>query len=207
MIDTLSIECLSIDEVELSLYKEISILLQLAFKERLENGLNFTCALFSPQDVRIHTKGKYIFIARDSDFLVAVMTLNVVKERGHMEYVAVHPDYKGCGIAMKLFQYMENYGKSLNLNYITSTTACKAISSIRWHKKMGFLTYGLGSDSQTNYYSYLFIKQLNGKGKWSNPFFVRMIYNCYYIAIHIIKKKNGELTLVGKFLLKVKKLL
>lgn len=196
--------CLYIDKANLSLCTEIADLLRISFKERLDSGLNFTCALFSPDDVKDHIEGKYLFTVRDSDSLVAMMTLSKTKESGHMEYVAVHPDYKCNGLASRLYKYMENYSKSLDIKYLTSTTACKADSSVYWHKKMGFLIYGLGSDTHTNYFSYLFKKPLCDKSKWDNPLYVKLIYILYYIAIHIGKKKNGELTCVGKLLLKVK---
>lgn len=184
----------------------MTTLLTKSFEERLWNGLNFTCSNFSPDELFKHTEGKYIFTLKRKDLYITMLTLSVAEGKGHMEYVAIHPDYKGSGIASVLYSIMEQYAKSLGLECITSTTACKAVSSVKWHKKMGFMTYGLGSDELTNYYSYLFRKPIKKNLFNSNPLIAKLTFILYFIAIKLGKTENGQLTGIGVLLLKIKKL-
>lgn len=185
-------------------FQNLSHLLFDAFTERTNQGLFFSCANLSAQEIEEHLKDKLLFTLEDGNVVKAMMTLSVKGNHGHVEYVAVSPNEKHTGLATKLFVKMEKYAYDNGVCYLTSTTACKAISSVKWHKKNGFLIYGMGSDVHTNYYSYLFIKA--NKGIWTNKLFVKFVFFFYYIGIKLGKKENGELTGIGVLIKKIKNL-
>ena len=73
-----------------------------------------------------------------------------------------------------------------------ASTAIDAKSSVNWHKKNGFRIIELQSSPSTNYYSYIFRKQLVHDPKWSNPVYCKLQYWKSAIRCRMYKLANGE---------------
>lgn len=175
-------------------YEKISKLIRDSFKERLDCGLNFGCANFTANDLKEKTKDSYVFVAFEQSDLVGTLTLSVDDNNiGFHEYLAVAPDCRGKkGISKMLFENLLLKSQELNLDYILSSTATRAQSSIKYHIKNGFKIYNYDSFKNTNYYSYLFIYPLN-KRKWLNyPIFRIPLLICFYIKCIILKRADGS---------------
>ena len=149
-------------------YDDVVNLLHIAFHERAKQGLYFSCYNFTVDDYKRNTKGGTTFIAYDSDNneLYGMLALTLRRDEegvlyGNHEYLAVSPASQHTGVATKLFQLCEKECIEKNADYILSDTAIGAKSSVRYHLKQGFQIVGCESFSNTNYYSYIFKKQLS----------------------------------------------
>lgn len=87
-----------------------------------------------------------------------------------------------------------------------SDTSVDNIKSIDWHtNKMGFRIIGYQSYSSTNYYSYIFRKDLKQRGFFINNIYYPLRFAISYLAIRIAKKEDGSLTIIGKCVNKILK--
>lgn len=185
-------------------------LLHEAFQERLEQGLNFTCSFMSAADLRQQLENCTVFIAVDTDngMLVGMAAMDVNKsEEGLCAYMldlAVKPQYKRCGIMALLHQKLVEMAKANGCEYITSDTATLARSSVMWHKKNGFKIIGLDSFSSTNYYSYIFRKQLVPDSLWCNSLYCWLHYLYSALRCKIRFHADGKNTKLMNFYLKMR---
>ena len=157
------IEVLRNDQVPQPVYEAVSCILYDAFEERRKQNIDFRCGTFSPKDVEKDLEGEsYLLIAYNDEEAVGTASLKIRKKwifrYGTFENLGVLSSYKRKGIATQLANERIKLAEDLNLDFLASTTACNATSSVCYHKKMGFYiymkSYGLGYDS------YSFIKPL-----------------------------------------------
>lgn len=193
-------------------YKELIDLIHESFEERLAQGLVFSTSSMTEEEYVADTRGGTIYVAIDEDLKTLVGTA-FVKIRsdeqgaiyGGLEYCAVKNEYKHKGIGTMLFKVIEQHTIDAGGEYILSDTSVSAKSSVRYHLKNGFKIVGLESYMSTNYYSYVFRKQLKPSRFWDNLLLVkcRFILSCIYKVIE--KRKNGRFTILGKLMKKIKK--
>lgn len=146
----------------------VSELLHDAFEERRQQGLNFKCGLFSPEDVKTYLNGGgYLLVCYD-DNNVPVGTLTLIpRTKGKMKYLshdnlAILNKCKGQGIATKLFNRMMEIAKELDVDFISSATATTAHSSVMYHLKRGFKIRQKSFGHSYNAYNFILpIKRLN----------------------------------------------
>lgn len=188
-------------------YSELVELLHDSFKERLEQGLAFTCSSMTVEDYIEKTDGKQVFVALDCENqnLVGTVTLQFCKDPngiiyGYHEYLAVSPKAKNNGVGSAMLNSIEEFVKAVRGEYILSDTAVGATSSVKWHLKNGFRIVRLKSYESTDYYSYGFRKQLVPSIFWDNALFCKIVFIKSSIATKMKLKKNGESTFVGKML-------
>lgn len=145
-------------------WNELSNIVRNAFKERTEQGLLFSCRNFSAEELKESSGNGFVFVGKDEDNLLGLMVLTVFSDNtGYLQFVATKPSLKHSGVASSLFKALIQKCKDLNLDYLGSSTADGAISSVKWHLKMGFKKYSYYSSPKTNYYSYIFRYQLKEK--------------------------------------------
>lgn len=129
------------------LYRAASCILQDAFEERIIQGLDFKCGHFTPDELKADLSGEsYLFIAYDNnENPVGTVSLKIRRKKryvyGGYENLAVRNTSKGTGVASVLTDELIRFSTEKNLDFITSTTACKARSSVCFHKKKGFKIY------------------------------------------------------------------
>lgn len=143
----------------------VSCILLDAFEERVQQGIDFNCGHFTSEDVKKDLAGdSYLFVAYDNNRKpVGTVALKVRRKKGFIyggyENLGVISACKGKGVASILTDELIKYSRGLNLSMITSSTACNAKSSVRFHQKKGFKIYMKSYGKKYN--SYNFILPLN----------------------------------------------
>lgn len=191
-------------------YEEIVSLMHDSFKERLDQGLIFTSCTMSVDDFKKRYSDGVIIVGFDkaTDEMMAFYTFHLRSNNkgikfGYLEQLAVSPKAKRSGIGTKMLAENCRIAASMGAKYMLSDTACRAISSVKWHHKNGFYTYELESYRSTDYWSYVFIKYLDdsiGKGS----FRIKLHYWWSWLFIRTTRHKNGTDTVIGKLYKKVK---
>ena len=102
-------------------YVTVTNILHDAFEERLQQGLDFKCGRFTPEDLKSDLSGQsYLFIAMDeNDCPVGTVSLKIRRKMGFVyggyENLAVISDYKGKSVAAVLTdELMRSFGKKYN---------------------------------------------------------------------------------------------
>ncbi len=179
-------------------WEELTKLFHEAFQERLDQGLHFTCSYFTPEDLERRSANNVVLVATDKDTgaLAGTAFVEIVNDEkgtwGYLSNMAISPNIKRCGIGSKLEQRRIEIAKANGCKYVISDTAKGADSSVAWHKKNGFRIVGLESFKSTNYYSYIFRKQLVPDPKWSNPIYCKLRYWKSAIQCRMYHLANGE---------------
>ena len=110
---------------------------------------------------------------------------------GYNELAAICSKAKRCGIGSMLLNARAELVKKAGGEYILSDTAVGAQSSINYHLKNGFKIIGITSFLSTNYYSYLFRKQLVPSKKWDSNLYCKFVFLKSYIMTRLIAKEDG----------------
>lgn len=187
---------------ELTSWEELVVLFHESFQERLDQGLNFTCSFFTPEDLERRSEDCVVLVAIDKDCddrLVGTVSFSKLS-RSKAEHLnlAVIPSYKHAGVATQLLKALLDLAFKSGCNYIVSDTAEQAISSVKWHKKNGFYPFSLRSFGSTNYYSIIFRKQLKHHWLWSNPNCCAMHFALSSAINKLYRNSDGSLTKLGK---------
>lgn len=180
-------------------WEDLANLLHEAFQERLQQGLQFICSSITAAQLERECEGCVVLVAIDEDTNALAGTvsikLNDIDSSEPWAYhfnLAVSPAYKHCGIATRLFEEFQSVVQSQGCHYIISDTAVDAKSSVDWHLKNGFRIIKLHSFAETNYYSYVFRKQLKQHPFWSNRLFCKIHYWFSALKCKATFKANGE---------------
>ena len=169
----------------------VSTILFDAFEERRIQGINFKCGHFTPEDVKKEMKdNSFLFLAYTEDNIPVGTAMLKIRSKyglkyGGYENLAVRSQYKGKGVAKLLFNERFKKAQSLDLDFLTSTTATQAFSSVQYHKKMGFIIYKKSYNRRMyNSYNYIYpLKRL----KLLNVGLFRSIVYCLNTLIGIIR--------------------
>lgn len=191
-------------------YKDVVSLLHDSFQERLEQGLRYTCSSITEEQYREKTKKGIVLVASDeqSEELVGTMVLNFLDNKsercGYTEYLAIRNDVKATGIGSLLFKNIENLAIERGCPYLLSDTSVLATSAVKWHLRNGFKIVGLESYRSTNYWSYVFRKQLVPSKKWDNDLYCRLRYYLSWIFIRLTRDIYGNDTIIGRLYKSIK---
>lgn len=175
-------------------YGELALLLNRAFEERKKEGIDFSYASYSAEDLNKHIGDGFYIVAFEGEKVVGMVAL-LQKERHGIKYsthecLAVDPEMKNKGIASKLFSRFLELAKDINSDFIISTTAEKAYSSIRYHKKNGFKTFLFVSFPTTPYYSYCFIYPIRKFKFLKYSLFNKPLLASSYVFTKLFKKEK-----------------
>ncbi len=171
--------------------ESISLLLKESFEERRLQGINFGCGSYNAQDVKkCLRRGGVIICIYDNENLIGTCTL-IERAKGCFRYVghenlAIANSYKGKGIASQIFNEVLNLAKDNHWDFISSCTATAAISSIKYHLKVGFVV--TGKSYGKDYDSYSFIYPLKKLRFLRIRFFSRCVYYISTVLRYIRKK-------------------
>lgn len=191
-------------------YEDILRLIHKSFEERLVQGLKFTCSYLTMDEYENKTKGGEVFVAYDTDtgLLVGTVVATQCTDTdgiifAYYQYLAIAPEYKHRGIGTMLFIYIEREACRFGAQYVISDTAVGAKSSVRFHIKQGFHIVGYRSFRSTNYYSYIFRKQLVPSKKWNNPIVYNMLFLKSYVKTRLKYKIHSRPTFIYKLYLEI----
>ena len=191
-------------------YKEVVDLLHEAFQERLEQGLKYTCSTMTEDEFRKDTATGFVYVAIDDESgLCGTATLTIRTDSegvkyGLCEYNGIRSDMKGKGIGTMLYMEREKEALKNGCEYLLSDTATQAKSAVKYHLKNGFKIIGLKSYSLTNYWSYIFRRQLVPSKKWDNPLYCKWQYLKSWMYIRLRYDINGNDTGIRKLYKKLK---
>ena len=156
------VEIYKSNEIPQHIFGVVSDLLHDAFAERREQGINFQCGLFSPQDVENEFNGNngYLFLAIQESKPVGTITF-LEHRKGHLRYaattnLAVSSIYKGKGVATALWKEVFNMANQNSYDFLSSCTAVNANSSVHMHLKQGFVIYEKSFGRDYNSYSFIY---------------------------------------------------
>ncbi|NLE06314.1 MAG: GNAT family N-acetyltransferase [Crenarchaeota archaeon] len=187
-------------------YEQIVDLIHRSFEERLDQNLLFTCLFIDVDSFKVKTSLGIIFVALNavSNELLGTAYIQLKKDKnndayGYFEYLAIDPKVKRMGVGTKLCKSCYDFVIAAGASYILCDTDVQAKSSINIHLKNGFRIIGLRSYPSTNYYSYLFRKQLKKSKKWDNIFYIKLIFIESYFKTKLTLKKSGEPTVLLSF--------
>lgn len=145
-------------------YETMSLLLHNSFAERVENGLNFSCAYYSADDLKNRLSKNAIVIGafNDNAYLIGMLVINNIVCRYGIklathEYLAVAPSAKRMGVGSALFKKCVRECKKKQIDILLSDTAKEAESSVKYHIKQGFRIFGESHYSGRTYRSINFI--------------------------------------------------
>lgn len=192
-------------------YRDVVNLLHEAFQERLKQGLRYTCSFITEEQFQNKTKGGIVLVSIDKErcTLVGTMTLNFPdtegEKYGYMEYVAVSNNMKASGIGIKLFEHLQHLAIKNGCYYLLSDTSTLADSAVSWHLKLGYKIVGLESYRSTNYWSYVFRKQLFPSRRWENRIYCKWMYLRSWMVIRATRDINGNDTALGLLYKAIKK--
>lgn len=141
---------------------DLTSLLHDSYKERLESGLNMGPATITLKEFKEHTKESYIVCLFDNEKPIAMGVLSIrekiMVKYGSFEFLAVSPlqEYRRKGLGGEILKEAIRLATDLGLEFVTSSTAVEAISSVKCHIKAGFKIYRVTHFPNRNYLSYVF---------------------------------------------------
>lgn len=204
MINVMNIDVRNIKETSYT-YHDVTELLHEAFQERLEQGLKYTCSFITEEQFRQKTADGIVYVAlNNKSGLCGTATLTIKTDKkgikyGYFEYNGIRSDMKGKGIGTMLYMYIERESRENGCEYLLSDTSIKATSAVKYHLKNGFKIIGFESYRSTNYWSYVFRKQLVPSKKWDNPLYCKLQYIKSWLFIKITRDINGNDTALGRW--------
>lgn len=190
-------------------YNDVVNLLHEAFQERLEQGLMYTCSTMTEDEFRKDTVNGIVYVAIDDEMgLCGTATLTIRTDRygvkyGLNEYDGIRSDMKGKGIGTMLYMEREKKALKNGCEYILSDTSTQAKSAVKYHLKNGFKIVGLKSYRDTNYWSYVFRRQLAPSIKWNNAIYCRWRYIKSWIYTRMTRDIYGNETHFGRVYRKI----
>lgn len=201
-------ELIIIQKPEYISWEEITELLHLAFKQRLDQGLEYVAA---KQDVETTIKraaDNICLVALINNKLVGTATLQIKKvdknnkkwfyesSYGYLNQLAVHPEYKSKGIGGKLQSEVLRLCYEYKVDAMFVDTSVHAKDLLSWYRRMSAQKVEYLSHPTTNYYSVRFRTPIMGK-KFRDEY-VSFRYLLSELRCKSIKTKNGQLTLIGR---------
>lgn len=190
-------------------WQELVDLFHESFQERLDQGLHFTCSYFTAEELERRGANNTVLVAIDQDNhqLVGTAFIEIMHDKkkkwGYLTNMAIRPDCKRYGIGSKLEQQRMAIAQANDCDYVISDTAVGATSSVKWHLKNGFKKVKMTSFDATNYYSYIFRKQLKPHPLWSSDWYCRMRLFLSSITCRLKFHKNGNYTALMKLYVKI----
>lgn len=199
------VDILNKDEVP---FEELYLIMKEAFKERSEQGLDFTCLSWSFEEFVSKLRNDTILIAQNvDDRIIGFERLYFEDDFVHCGLIAVLPNFKRKGIGSLLIKTAEQLVLSRNCEYMLADTAVDAKSSVKWHLRNGFNIVGIDSGPNTNYYSYLFRKQLVFHPFWSNSLFCKIHYLFSVMKCRACYHADGKTTKLMNLYLRIRRVL
>lgn len=168
-----------------------------AFEERSKQGLFFGVAnVTSACFVEKYSHDAIVFIAKIDEAVVGTASVKFYYNNKKELYaffsdLAVDPVFKRRGVGSALETAVKKSCIEHGCLYMECTTAAKADSAIRIHKKHGYRVCGFKSFDTTNYYSVVMKCPLNEKCVWNSKIYCYFIYILSVIRTLLLYKKNG----------------
>lgn len=176
--------------------REVFDLILDSFQERLQQGINYSLFSMSFEKYVSIVEKDIVLVAYDSDTsrMLGTTTISVRNNKkketyAYMDFLATANDAKNHGVATILFKKVKDACLENGCKYIESITSLKALSSIKWHEKMGFKIIGYKG---AGVYTYLFRLDFDKNSIYNDNVFV-FLYKIYsYLYMVGTRKPNGH---------------
>lgn len=197
--------------IEATKYKLADCLLvsKEAFQQHLENGIKYEISTFSLEEFEKDMCGSTIFVATDREKKKLIgYTAYILKKDEYgdlyavIRHTSVLEEYKGLGIGSSMIDYCYKEFVNQGVSYTLCSTSVKASRVINFHLKNGSKIVGLASYPNTQYYSYVFRKQLTYSPQWSSPIFCKYVFIKSAIRTLILRNRDGSKTWIARLLRK-----
>ena len=180
------------ESITKELASQVSSLLHESFEERRSQGIDFKCGHFSAEDVinEFRSRGGYLLIAYEDDKIVGTLSL-IERKKGKFIYgshdnLAICSSMKGKGVARRIFEEALRISKESNYDFLISFTATNAVSSVKYHRSVGFIIYS--KNYGNDYNSFSFIYPLKRLKIMKSPIINKPIY-AMVTSIGFLKRK------------------
>lgn len=162
-------------------HHDVMGLIRESVQERLDQGLDFIVASWTPEEYRERTKDSIVIVAYQGNDLLGTACSTISKDKNGKKYsyeemMYVSPKSKRGGIGSKMQKKRIEIAKENGCAYTISDTAEGATSSVKWHLKNGYRLVKLRSYSGNNYYSKVFRWQIEPDRLWNNNLFCKTYY-------------------------------
>ena len=172
--------------------EDILSLIKKAYGERAKEGIQFATLSYSIDDfLAERADSDYWFLAFDERkklYGTARLTIDTIKNNGEICNFAVSPDSQGKHVGSLLLQEVNSFAKKYRLDHLLSYTAVRATSSVKCHKKNGYIAYGIIPDRNRGYSSYMFKNQISNS-TCLNTFFIRFHFLLSFIKNNMLRRK------------------
>lgn len=140
-------------------------LVNAAYKELADQGLNYTATYQDEQVTRNRiSKGKAFLIEEDGELIASVLITNdyqmTGKNTAYISQLAVLPSHKNRGLGNLLMDFCEFIAVQEKREVMQLDTAKPAQHLVSWYLKQGYLIIGETQWEGKNYSSYIFEKAL-----------------------------------------------
>ncbi len=157
-------------------YEEITELLHESYREHLEAGRHYLAAVQTVEQTKERLDGSYCVVAYDNDRLVGTMSFRIQKNENHKRrkwyeddvrifvgQLAVLPSYRNSKAMVLMAMKASTLDDVKAAQSVITDTSTQAHNLVDSYLKMGFQIVDLISWETTNYYSYVFRKNMHGK--------------------------------------------
>lgn len=185
-------------------YDEITNLLHLSYKDRLDNGEQFLAATQSVEITKSRLEGCSCLVAyNDDNEIIATVTYKTITKTPYesrkwyeddnmvyIEQMAVHPYYRKSGVLLQLKKRMEDLECVKNADSLISDTSELALDLVKGYTAMGFQIVDVVSWGTTNYYSLVLRKAINGK-RYDEKYVKRKVFFSN-LRCRLVYNRHGE---------------
>lgn len=84
----------------------------------------------------------HYYVARHRGIIVAYVGMWIILEEAHITNIAVHPDYRRCGVGRRLLEEMFQKAKELGSTKMTLEVRVSNAGAIRLYESLGFVDCG-----------------------------------------------------------------
>jgi len=142
-------------------------LVNAAFAEHAESGVNFTGITQDDEETRQRMRGRQVYlvcVGRKAAGTVSLETIAVPDVGAVLEVsqFAVHPDFKGRGIGSFLLEFAENRAREIGAVQTRLSTADSIAHLLRFYENRGYEVVGRFRRPGKNYDSLLMAKPTAG---------------------------------------------
>ena len=191
--------------------KDVYKLIQEVYKDRVEAGIDFTLSKISFEEYenKVQHDKKMVFVIPQKNVLIGSASLAIRKDKFGRKYggfsnAVVLKECQGRGLGTKLFEARKCKAIESGCIYLSSSTAENATSSIRWHKKNGWLLYGYGKHLDSRYFSCFFRYPLKRRVTAFSRLSYRLHFFYQFVMLRCLFRRTGGYTMLGAFIYKLR---
>ena len=157
-------------------YEEITELLHESYREHLEAGRHYLAAVQTVEQTKERLDGTYCIVAYDKDKLVGTLSFRIYRNENNKRrkwyeddvrifigQLAVLPAYRSSKVLILMAMKAYALPEVKEVESFITDTSTEAHHLVESYLKIGFQIVDLISWDTTNYYSYVFRKNNNGK--------------------------------------------